>query len=129
VLVIEVQPIGIIAPLYLICYELSRIIQKCQLDVEFDRIVKLVLGAVLGFAIYFILHPHILTLLARSSPADWNAYRGHFLYRYFFGTQLYRHLPELAAFIVHVWRQDYMRWSFPIIASFGTFWWISAESQ
>jgi hypothetical protein len=78
-LAIEAQPIGIMATIYLICYELSRIIQKRQFEVEFDRIIKLMLGGVLGLAIYFILHPHILTLLARSNSAEWNYYRGNFL--------------------------------------------------
>jgi hypothetical protein len=49
----------------------------------------------------------------------------HFLYGYFFETRLYRHLPELAAFVaclvVHIWRRDYTRWPFPIIASLATF--------
>ena len=125
VLAIEVQPIGIMAPIYLIAYELSRMIQTRRFRLEFDRVAKLVLGGVLGLAVYFILHPHILALLAASSnPAEWNAYRAHFLYEYFFEARLYRHLPELAIFaaclLVHIWRRDYMQWPFPIIASLAT---------
>jgi hypothetical protein len=122
---IEVQPIGIMAPIYLIAYELSRMFQTPRFRVEFDRIVKLVFGGLLGLAVYFILHPHILSLLAASSnSAGWNAYPTHFLYEYFFDARLYRHLPELAVFtaclVVHIWRRDYMRWPFPLIASLAT---------
>jgi hypothetical protein len=127
VLAMEVQPIGIMAPIYLIAYELSRMTQERQFHVEFDRVAKLVLGGVFGLAVYFFLHPHILALLAASpNPAEWGKEGSiHFLYSYFFETRLYRHLPELGIFIacllVHIWRREYMRWPFPIIASFGTF--------
>jgi hypothetical protein len=126
VLAIEVQPIGIMAPLYLIAYELGRIIQARRYRLEFDRVVKIVLGGVLGLAVYFILHPHILALLEVSpNPAEWGKEGSiHFLYGYFFETRLYRHLPELGIFIacllVHIWLRDYMQWPFPIIASFTT---------
>src|SRR6202030_3354153 len=60
VLAIEVQPIGIMAPIYLIAYELSRMIQARPFRVEFDRVAKLALGGLLGLTVYFILHPHIL---------------------------------------------------------------------
>jgi hypothetical protein len=124
VLAIEVQPIGIMAPIYLIAYELSRMIQTRRFQLEFDRVAKMAFGGVLGLAVYFILHPDILALLAASNAAEWNAYRGHFLYGYFFGARLYRHLPELAVFavclFVHVWRRDYKQWPFPIIASLAT---------
>ena len=74
VLAIEVHPIGIMAPIYLIAYELGRMIQARRFRLEFDRVVKMVLGGVLGLAVYFILHPHILALLAASpNPAEWNA--------------------------------------------------------
>jgi hypothetical protein len=114
------------APIYLIAYELGRMIQARRHHVEFDRVVKMVLGGVLGLAVYFILHPHILALLAASpNPAKWGKEGSiHFLYGYFFETRLYRHLPELGVFIacllVHIWRRDYMQWPFPIIASFAT---------
>jgi hypothetical protein len=78
---------------------------------------------VLGLAVYFILHPHILALLAASpNPAEWGKEGSiHFLYGYFFEARLYRHLPELAIFVaclsVHIWRRDYMHWPFPIVAS------------
>jgi hypothetical protein len=125
VLAIEVQPIGIMAPIYLICYELSRMIQARRFRVEFDRIVKLVLGGVLGVAVYSILHPHILELLSASNAGEWSNGAGHFLYGYFFEAKLYRHLPELAVFIaclfVHIWRRDYMQWPFALIASLATF--------
>jgi hypothetical protein len=126
VLAIEVQPIGIMAPVYLISYELSRMFQIRQFRLEFARVTNLVLGGVLGLAVYFILHPDILALLAASSnSAGWNAYPTHFLYEYFFVARLYRHLPELVVFaaclVVHIWRRDYMRWPFPIIASLATF--------
>lgn len=125
VLAIEVQPIGIMAPIYLIAYELNRMIQTRRFHLEFDRLAKMVLGGVLGLAVYFILHRDILALLAASNAAEWNAYRGHFLYGYFFEARLYRHLPELAIFaaclLVHVWRRDYMRWPFPLVASLATF--------
>src|SRR6516164_1989354 len=126
VLAIEVQPIGIMAPIYLISYELSRMIQKGGFCLEFDGAAKLVLGGLLGLAVYFILHPHILALLAASpNPAEWGKEGSiHFLYGYFFTTRLYRHLPELVIFIacllVHIWRRHYMQWPFPIIASFAT---------
>jgi hypothetical protein len=125
VLAIEVQPIGIMAPIYLISHELSRMFQTRRLRPEFDRVAKLLLGGVLGLAVYFILHPDILALLtASSNSAGWNAYPTHFLYGYFFETRLYRHLPELVVFtaclLVHIWRRDYMRWPFPIIASLAT---------
>ena len=72
VLAIEVQPIGIMAPIYLIAYELSRMIQTRRFRLEFDRVAKLVLGGVLGLAVYFILHPDILALLAASpNAAGW----------------------------------------------------------
>ena len=127
VLAIEVQPIGIMAPIYLIAYELSRMIQARSFHVEFDRVAKLALGGLLGLAVYFILHPDILALLAASpNPAEWGKEGSiHFLYGYFFETRMHRHLPELAGFLaclfVHIWRRDYMQWPFPIIASFATF--------
>jgi hypothetical protein len=118
-----VQPIGIMAPIYLIAYELSRMIEIRRFRLEFNRIVKMVLGGLLGLAVYFILHPHILTLLAGT--AGWNNGAGHFLYGYFFEARLYRHLPELAVFavcfLVHIRRRDYLRWPFPLIASLSTF--------
>jgi hypothetical protein len=126
-LAIEVQPIGIMAPIYLISYELSRMIKTRRIRVEFDRVAKLVLGGVLGLAVYFILHPHILALLATfPNPVEWGTEGSiHFLYGYFFEAKLYRHLPELGIFIacvsVHTWRRDYMQWPFPIIASFAIF--------
>jgi hypothetical protein len=125
VLAIEVQPIGIMAPIYLISYELSRMIQARRFHVEFDRVAKLVLGGVLGLAVYFILHPHILALLAASSNSvGWSAYPTHFLYEFFFEARLYRHLPELAVFtaclVFHISRRDYTQWPFPIIASLAT---------
>jgi hypothetical protein len=127
VLAIEVQPIGIMAPIYLIAFELSLMIQTRRFRLEFDRIAKMALGGLLGIAVYFILHPHILALVAASpNPAEWGKEGSiHFLYGYFFEARLYRHLPELAIFIacllVHIWRRDYMQWPFPIIASFATF--------
>ena len=126
VLAIEVHPIGIMAPIYLIAYELSRMIQTRRFRLEFDRVAKMGLGGLLGLAVYFILHPNILALLAAvPNPAEWNNGSGHFLYGYFFEARLYRHLPELAVFIaclfVHIWRRDYMQWPFPIIASLATF--------
>jgi hypothetical protein len=114
------------APVYLIAYELGRMVQARQYRVEFDRVAKMVLGGVLGLAAYFILHPHILALLgATPNPAEWGKEGSiHFLYGYFYETRLYRHLPELGIFIacllVHIWRRDYMQWPFPIIASFAT---------
>src|ERR1700731_4792248 len=88
VLAIEVQPIGIMAPIYLIAYELSRMIQARPFRVEFDRVAKLALGGVLGLAVYFILHPDILALLAASSNApELNQGSIHFLYGYFFETR------------------------------------------
>jgi hypothetical protein len=127
VLAIEVQPIGIIAPIYLIAYELSRMIEARRVRIEFDRVAKLVLGGVLGLAVYFILHPHIPALLAAfPNPAEWGREGSiHFLYEYFFDAKLYRHLPELGIFIaclsVHIWRCDYMQWPFPLVASLATF--------
>jgi hypothetical protein len=126
VLAIEVQPIGIMAPIYLIAYELSRMIQARRYRLEFDRLVKMVLGGVFALALYFILHPHIIALLAASpNPAEWGKEGSiHFLYGYFFEARLYRHLPELGVFaaclVVHIWRRDYVRWPFPIIASLAT---------
>jgi hypothetical protein len=126
VLAMEVHPIGIMGPIYLIAYELSRKIQTRQLRLEFDRVAKLVLGGTLGLAVYFILHPGILTLLADISrnPTQLNNGAGHFLYGYFFGQRLYRHLPELAVFVacllVHIWRRDYVQWPFPLVASLAT---------
>jgi len=126
VLAIEVQPIGIMAPIYLVAYEVGRMIQARRYRLEFDRVVKMVLGGVLGLAVYFILHPHILALLAASlNSAEWGKEGSiHFLYGYFFEARLYRHLPELAVFaaclFVHIWRRDYMQWPFPIIASLAT---------
>jgi len=126
VLAIEVQPIGIMAPIYLVAYECGRMIQARRCHLEFDRVVKMVLGGVLGLAVYFILHPHILALVAAfPNPAEWGKEGSiHFLYGYFFETRLYRHLPELAVFgsclLVHIWRRDYMQWPFPIIASLAT---------
>src|ERR1700720_1087647 len=58
VLAIEVQPIGIMAPIYLIAYELSRMIQARRYRLEFDRVTKLGLGGLLGVAVYLMLHPH-----------------------------------------------------------------------
>jgi hypothetical protein len=125
VLAIEVQPIGIMAPIYLISFEASRLVQTPQFRPELNRIVKLALGATLGLAVYFILHPNILSLLATSNADEWNAYSGHFLYGYFVEAKLYRHLPELAAFLVclyvHLWNRDYKQWPFPIIATSATF--------
>lgn len=126
VLAIEAQPIGIMAPIYLVAYELSRMIQARRFRFQFDRLAKLLLGGVLGLVIYFILHPAILTLLAGSpNPTEWGKEGSiHFLYEYFFKARLHRHLPELAIFIacllVHIWRRDYRQWPFPIIASFAT---------
>jgi hypothetical protein len=125
VLAIEVEPIGIMAPIYLIAFELSRMIEIRRFRLEFDRVAKIALGGLLGLAVYFILHPHILALLANGSTAGWNNGSIHFLYGYFFEARLYRHLPELAVFaaclLVHIWRRDYMQWPFPIIASLATF--------
>jgi hypothetical protein len=125
VLAIEVQPIGIMAPIYLIAYEASRMIQTPRFQVEFGRVGKLMLGGAIGVAVYFILHPDILTLLAASDAAEWHQGSVHFLYEYFFKTRFWRHLPELAIFaaclVVHIWRRDYMQWPFPIIASLATF--------
>src|SRR6516165_5323636 len=114
VLAIEVQPIGIMAPIYLIAYEVSRMFQTHRFHLEFDRVAKLVFGGALGLAAYFILHPHILALMAASrNSSGWNAYPTHFLYEYFFETRLYRHLPELLIFaaclVVHIWRRDYVQ--------------------
>jgi hypothetical protein len=126
VLAIEVQPIGIMAPIYLIANELSRMIQTRRFRLEFDRIAKMTLGGLLGLAFYFTLHPHIPALLAGSpNPTQWGKDGSiHFLYGYFFEARLYRHLPELLVFaaclLVHIWRRDYIQWPFPIIASLGT---------
>jgi hypothetical protein len=128
VLAIEVHPIGIMAPIYLIAYELTRMIQIGRFRLEFDRVAKMVVGGLLGLTVYVILHfPAILALPAAvsSNPADMNNGAGHFLYPYFFTARLYRHLPELAVFAVCLWvhirRRDYMQWPFPIIASLATF--------
>jgi hypothetical protein len=43
-LTIEVQPIGIMAPMYLIAYEASRKIRTQRFRLEFDRVAKLALG-------------------------------------------------------------------------------------
>jgi hypothetical protein len=122
-LAIELQPIGIMAPVYLIAYELSRMIQTRQFRSEFDRVAKLVLGGMLGLALYFILHPNILVILANAT--GWSNGARHFLYGYFFEARLYRHLPELLVFAVclmaHIWRRDYMKWPFPLVASLATF--------
>jgi hypothetical protein len=124
VLAIEVQPIGIMAPTYLIAYELSRMIQMRRYRLEFDRVAKLALGGVMGVAVYFVLHPHILALLASSANAAVDQGSIHFLYGYFFEARLYRHLPEFAVFVacflIHIWRRDYMQWPFPIVASVAT---------
>jgi hypothetical protein len=126
VLAIEVQPIGIMAPIYLIAYELSRMTEARRVRVEFDRLAKLVLGGVLGLVVYFILHRDIVTLLAaHPNPAKWGKEGSvHFLYQYFFEARLYRHLPELAVFAVclfiHIRRRDYRQWPFPLVASLGT---------
>jgi hypothetical protein len=126
VLAIETHPIGIVAPVYLIAYELSRMIEMRRWHLEFDRIAKMTLGGLLGFGVYFILHPHILALLAAmsSNPAGWEVSSAHFLTGYFFQARLYRHLPELAisaaCLLVHIWRRDYMQWPFPIVASLAT---------
>jgi hypothetical protein len=121
-LAIELQPIGIMAPVYLIAYELSRMIQTRRFRFEFDRVAKLVLGGVFGLAVYFMLHPNILVILANATA--WNNGAGHFLYGYFFEVRLYRHLPELVVFAVcllaHIWRRDYMKWPFPLLASLAT---------
>jgi hypothetical protein len=115
VLAIEVQPIGIMGPIYLIAYELNRMIQTRRLRLEFGRVAKLVLGSIIGLAVYFTLHPGILTLLAAVSqnPAELNNRAGHFLYGYFFDQRLYRHVPELAVFVacllVHIWRRNYLQ--------------------
>lgn len=126
VLAIEVQPIGIMAPIYLIAYELSRMVQTRQTRVEFGRVAKLLLGGVLGLALYFSLHPHIMALLHMSPPgAAFEDARSNFLYGYFIEARLHRHLPELVVFVVclvvHVWRRDYLRWPFPLIASIAAF--------
>jgi hypothetical protein len=124
VLAIEVQPIGIMAPIYLIAYELSRMIQMRRYRIEFDRVAKLGLGGLLGVAVYFVLHPHILASLASSANATVNQGSIHFLYSYFFEARLYRHLPEFAVFVacflIHIWHRDYMQWPFPIVASVAT---------
>jgi hypothetical protein len=122
-LAIELQPIGIMAPVYLIAFELSRMIQTRRFHFEFDRVAKLVLGGMLGLAVYFILHPNILVILANG--AGWNNGGHHFLYEYFFEARLCRHLPELAVFAVclmaHIGRRDYLKWPFPLVASLATF--------
>jgi hypothetical protein len=123
-LAIEVHPIGIMAPIYLIAYELTRMIQIRRFRLEFSGVGKMAIGGLLGLAVYFILHPHIVALLANGT-AGWNNGVGHFLYPYFFTTRLYRHLPELAVFavcfLVHIRRRDYSRWPFPLITSLATF--------
>jgi hypothetical protein len=110
------------APIYLVAYELSRTIDSRRSRLEFDRVAKLTLGAVLGFAVYFVLHPHIVGLI--SNALGWNNRSIHFLYPYFFGARLYRHLPELGVFavclLVHIWRRDYKQWPFPLVASLAT---------
>jgi hypothetical protein len=128
VLAVEVQPIGIMAPIYLAAYEASRMIQARRRRPDFDRIAKVVLGGLLGVAVYFTLHPDILAILRASSATtglDDGSKRMHFLYPYFFEARLYRHLPELAVFAaclsVHAWRRDYVQWPFPAIASFAAF--------
>jgi hypothetical protein len=125
-LAIEVQPIGIMASLYLVAYELSRVMQTRRYRLEFDRIARLAVGALLGIGAYFVLHPDIITVLSASSAADaLNDTRPNFLYGYFVETRLHRHLPELAIFtaclVVHIWRRDYLRWPFPLIASLAAF--------
>jgi hypothetical protein len=57
VLAIEVQPIGIMAPVYIIAYELSRMIQTGRYRLEFDRVAKLGFGGLMGVAVYLMLHP------------------------------------------------------------------------
>jgi hypothetical protein len=126
VLAIEVHPIGIMGPIYLIAYELSRMIQTRGFRLEFSRVAKMTFGGLLGLAVYFILHPHFLAFLAAisSNSAAWDFGSIHFLYGYFFQATLYRHLPELAVFaacfLVHIWRRDYMQWPFPLVASLAT---------
>jgi hypothetical protein len=126
VLAIEVQPIGIMAPIYLVAHELSRMTQMRRFRLEFDRVATLVLGGMLGLVLYFILHPHILALLAaHPNPAGWGKEGAvHFLYPYFFEARLHRHLPELAVFavclLVHIGRRDYRQWPFPLVASLAT---------
>jgi hypothetical protein len=104
---------------------LSRIIQTRRYRLEFDRIAKLGFGGLLGVAVYLMLHPDILGLLAASAHASVHQGSIHFLYGYFFEARFYRHLPELAVFVfcfsVHIWRRDYRQWPFPIIAGFATF--------
>jgi hypothetical protein len=123
-LAIEVEPIGIMAPIYLIAYEISRMIQTRRLRLAFEHVAKVALGGAFGLAVYFILHPDILELVASSKAAEWNLGSIHFLYGYFFEQRLYRHLPELAVFVaclvVHIWRRDYMQWPFPLAASLAT---------
>jgi hypothetical protein len=127
VLAIEVQPIGVMAPLYLVAYELSRAIETHRFRLELGRLAMLALGGMLGLAVYFVLHPDIVTILtAHPNPAEWGKEGSfHFLYGYFFEARLYRHLPELAIFavclFVHIRRRDYMQWRFPLIASLATF--------
>jgi hypothetical protein len=128
VLAIEVHPTGIMAPTYLIAYELSRMIQTRRIRLEFDRAAKLALGGLLGLAVFVVLHLHAILALptaVSSNPSDLNNGAGHFLYGYFFNQRLYRHLPELAVFVacflVHIWRRDYVQWPFPVVASLATF--------
>jgi hypothetical protein len=120
-LAIEVEPIGIMASIYLITYELSKMIQMRPVRLEFDHVAKLTIGSAFGFAVYLMLHRDILALVASSSAAEWNLGSIHFLYAYFFQGRLYRHLPELAIFaaclLAHLWRRDYLHWPFPILAS------------
>ena len=127
ILAIEIHPIGIMAPVYLIAYELSRMIEMRRFHLEFNRVATIALGGLLGLGVYFILHPHILTLLTAvsSNPSGWKGINSiHFLIPYFFQARLYRHLPELAVFavclVVHIWRRDYMQWPFPMTASLAT---------
>jgi hypothetical protein len=101
-------------------------IQTRRFRLEFDRIAKMTLGGLLGLAFYFTLHPHIPALLTGSpNPTQWGKDGSiHFLYGYFFEARLYRHLPELLVFaaclLVHIWRRDYMKWPFPLVASLAT---------
>jgi hypothetical protein len=71
VLAIEVQPIGIMAPIYLIACELSRMIQERRFRVEFDRVGKLVLGGVLGLLLMqvavMVIPMLLLVLAARNT--------------------------------------------------------------
>jgi hypothetical protein len=86
VLAIEVQPIGIMAPIYLVAFEFSRMVQARRYRLEFDRALKMVLGGALGVAVYFVLHPHILAAVAAvPNPTEWGKEGSfHFLYGYSF---------------------------------------------